>query len=61
MAKLFKTRLVASNSNCIRYIKTKKDVYNDSAYITIDTLISQAKIKYDILEQQGTWNAMSPE
>eukprot|EP00957_Ditylum_brightwellii_P152429 11603718-Ditylum_brightwellii.AAC.1 len=61
MTKLFTAYLVASNSNCIRRIRANKDAYNDSACINIDTLISHAKMKYEILKQQGTWNAMSHE
>eukprot|EP00957_Ditylum_brightwellii_P193775 14756095-Ditylum_brightwellii.AAC.1 len=61
MLNLFKAYLVAFNSNCVRYNRTKKDIYNHSAYITIDTLMSQAKMNYQILKQQGTWNTTSPE
>eukprot|EP00957_Ditylum_brightwellii_P027584 2085179-Ditylum_brightwellii.AAC.1 len=61
MIKLFKTYIVTSNSNGVRYIRTKKDAYNDSAYITTDTLMSHTKMKYEILKQQGTWNATSPK
>eukprot|EP00957_Ditylum_brightwellii_P184530 14054814-Ditylum_brightwellii.AAC.1 len=61
MTNLFKAYLVASNSNCVRYTRTKNNAYNNSDYVTIDTLMSHVKMRYEILKQQGTWNAMQPE
>eukprot|EP00957_Ditylum_brightwellii_P156627 11921063-Ditylum_brightwellii.AAC.1 len=61
MTNIYKACLVAYKSNCVGYIRTKKDAYNRNTYITIDTLMSQAKMNYEILKQQGTWNETSPE
>eukprot|EP00957_Ditylum_brightwellii_P027073 2047119-Ditylum_brightwellii.AAC.1 len=61
MTNLFKAYLVASDGNFIRYIRIKKDAYNDGLDITVDALMSHAKTKYEILKQQETWNAMPLE
>eukprot|EP00957_Ditylum_brightwellii_P057887 4388907-Ditylum_brightwellii.AAC.1 len=38
-----------------------KDDYDDGEDFMVKTLMQKASIKYKVLKQQGTWNALSPE
>eukprot|EP00957_Ditylum_brightwellii_P132499 10104407-Ditylum_brightwellii.AAC.1 len=61
MINLFKAYFVVSGGNFVRYMRTKKDDYDDGVDIKPDKLMSDALNKYNIHVQQGAWNTMSPE
>lgn len=61
MTNLWKAYSVASDQEFVSYIKRKKDLYDEGAEITPDTLMRDAENKYKTLLQEERWNSMSPE
>jgi hypothetical protein len=61
MINLFKGYMAASDSEFVRYIKTKKDAYDDGGDLTSDALMTLALNKYEMLKKQDAWNAKSIE
>ena len=61
MINLFKGYQSASNNEFVRYIKQKKDSYNDGKDIEPEQLMMLVLNKYKILKKQNSWNAKSPE
>jgi hypothetical protein len=59
MIKLFKGYMAASDSEFVRYIKTKKDAYDDSGDLTSEALMTLALNNYEMLNKQDAWNAKS--
>jgi hypothetical protein len=51
MINLFKGYMVASDSEFIQYIKTKKDAYDDGGDLTSDALMTLALNKYEMLKK----------
>lgn len=61
MTNLWKAFSVASDQEFVQYIKRKKDLYDEGAEMTPDTLMRDAENKYKTLIQEERWNSMSPE
>ena len=61
LTNLFKAYLVVPDKTFSNYIIKKKDEYDEGATMTADTLMIWAKIKYDIIQEEGKWNAPTDE
>eukprot|EP00957_Ditylum_brightwellii_P084362 6415695-Ditylum_brightwellii.AAC.1 len=61
MINLFNAYQVVSDSNFSWYIRAKRDKCNTGEGIKVEKLMPNMLNKYNILVQQGIWNAMSPE
>jgi hypothetical protein len=61
MINLFKGYDCASDREFVRYIKQKKDDYNDGADMEPEQLMTLALNKYEDLVKDGQWNAKSAE
>jgi hypothetical protein len=61
MINLFKGYECASDREFVRYMKTKKDAYNDGADLEPEQLMTLALNKYEDLVKDGQWNAKSAE
>ena len=61
MTNLWKAFSVASDHEFVQYIKRKKDLYDEGAEITPDSLMRDAENKYKTLIQEEKWNSMSTE
>lgn len=61
MINLFKGYQNASDREFVRYIKQKRDAYDDGDDITVETLMTLALNKYETLTKQDLWNAKTAE
>lgn len=61
MINLFKGYVSASDSEFVRYIRAKKDKYEDGEDLTPEQLMTFALNKYETLVKDGRWNAKSAE
>ena len=61
MINLWKAYAVVSDQEFVQYIKRKRDMYDEGAEISPDSLMRDAENKYKTLLQEERWNAMSPE
>ena len=61
MTNLWKAFSVASDHEFVQYIKRKKDLYDEGAEMSPDSLMRDAENKYKTLLQEEKWNSMSPE
>ena len=52
---------MASDGEFVRYIKTKREQYDNRYNISTDKLITSAFKKFEILRKDNKWNSMSPE
>ena len=57
---LFKEYQVVSDSQCVRYIKTKRYQYDNGYNISTDKLMTSALNKFEILQKDNKWNSISP-
>jgi hypothetical protein len=59
---LFSAYMVIPCNNFRSYIKCKQDAYTDGTLILMhEELITLATIKFNLLKQEGTWGAKSPD
>jgi hypothetical protein len=58
---LFKAYRVVGGSEFSRYMKNKRDAYDDGEDVQPDPLISVALAKSQSLIESGVWNMMSPD
>ena len=61
MINLFKGYQSASDGEFVRYIKQKKDAYDDGDDMTPESLMTLALNKYETLSKQDLWNAKTAE
>ena len=61
MVNVFEAYEIVPDQEFNRYIKGKRDDYDEGRNITLESLMNSAKSKYDILKEAGTWNALSPD
>jgi len=61
MINLFKGYMCASDGEFVRYMKQKKDSYDDGTDMTPEQLMTFALNKYEILSKQDLWNAKTAE
>jgi hypothetical protein len=61
MINLFKGYQSASDREFVRYIKQKRDAYDDGGDIQPEALMTLALNKYETLLKQDMWNAKSQE
>jgi hypothetical protein len=61
MINLFKGYMCASDSEFVRYMRQKKDHYDDGNDMTPEELMTLALNKYETLNKQDLWNAKSQE
>ena len=61
MIKIFKAYQVKSDDEFVRYIKSKRDEYDDEYNISIDKLTTSVLKKSEILQKHNKWKSMSPE
>jgi hypothetical protein len=45
----------------VRYMRNKKDAYDDGEYFSVEQLLTMSLIKFQILKDSGKWNSLSPE
>jgi hypothetical protein len=58
---LFKAYRVVGDSEFSRYMKNKRDAYDDGEYVQPDPLMPVALAKSQSLIESGVWNMMSPD
>jgi hypothetical protein len=58
---LFKAYLCVTDRDFVRYMRNKKDSYDDVEDFTVEQLITMSLIKFQILKDSGKWNSLSPE
>ena len=58
---LFKAYQFASDVEFVRYIKTKRDQYDNGYNLSPDELITSSLKTFEILRKEKNWNSMSPE
>jgi hypothetical protein len=58
---LFKAYLCVTVRNFTRYMRNKKDDYDDGEDFTVEQLLTMLLIKFQILKDSGKWNSLSPE
>jgi hypothetical protein len=58
---LCKAYLCVTDRYCVRYMRNKKDSYDDGEDFTVEKLLTMSLIKFQILEDSGKWNSLSPE
>jgi hypothetical protein len=58
---LFKAYLCVTDRDFVRYMRNKKDAYDDGEDFTIEQLLTMSLIKFQILKDSGKWNSLSPE
>ena len=61
MTNLWKAYSVASDHDFVQYIRRKKDLYDEGAEMSPDSLMRDAENKYKTLLQEERWNSMSAE
>jgi SOS response regulatory protein OraA/RecX len=57
----FKAYRFVSDTEFSRYMCNERDDYTDGTAMTSQTLMTMALAKYHSLQEEGVWNAMSPE
>jgi hypothetical protein len=58
---LFKAYLCLTDRDFVRYMRNKKDSYDDGEYFTVEKTLTMSLIKFQILKDSGKWNSLSPE
>jgi hypothetical protein len=58
---LFKAYLNVTDRDFVRYMRNKKDAYDDGEDFTIEQILTMSLIKFQILKYSGKWNSPSPE
>jgi hypothetical protein len=58
---LFKAYLCVTDRDFVRYMRNKKDAYDDREEFLVEQLVTTSLIKFQILKDSGKWNSLSPE
>jgi hypothetical protein len=58
---LFKAYMCVTDRDFVRYMRNKKDSYDDGEDFTIEKLLTMSLIKFQILKDSGKCNSLSPE
>jgi hypothetical protein len=58
---IFKAYLCVTDRDFVRYMRNKKDYYDDGEDFTLEQLLTMPLIKFQILKDSVNWNSLSPE
>jgi hypothetical protein len=58
---LFKAYLCVTGRDFVRYMRNKKDSYDDGEDFTVEQLLTVSLIKFHIQKDSGKWNSLSLE
>jgi hypothetical protein len=58
---IFKSYLCVTDRDFFRYMRNKKDSYDDGEDFTVEQLLTMPLIKFQILKESGKWNSLYPE
>lgn len=57
LVNLFKGYMTTTDHEFVKYIRLKKDLYDEGGDVNVDSLMTAAETKYKAMVQEKTWNA----